>query len=339
VSENGHMLSTETEVTLLLCGSFEERSSQSEVKPLTPGEYFRITGWLKNSLLTLTDLIRSEVIEQIPVETLRGITIDRLTALIERRSALDTAIERWQARGIWVLSPGDAAYPVRLWQRLERLAPPLLFGLGSQSLLSDGGLAIVGSRDADAAALEFTRRIAVECATAQLQVVSGGARGIDQEAMGAILDVGGKAMGILADSLGKEAAAGKYDLLLEQRRLTLLSPYHPDAGFSVGNAMGRNKCIYALADWSLVVSAAAGEGGSWAGAVENLKHCWTPMLVRDGDDVPEGNLRLIRMGGFPFPVPTQGKPLRLLEILDSCEMATGDRSTPQTDLFTTPDSD
>ena len=38
-------------------------------------------------------------------------------------------------------------------------------------------------------------------------------------------------------------------------RLLLISPYHPEARFTVGTAMARNKLIYALADYGLVVSA------------------------------------------------------------------------------------
>ena len=34
--------------------------------------------------------------------------------------------------------------------------------------------------------------------------------------------------------------------------LVLISPFYPDAGFNVGNAMQRNKYIYCLSDAAMV---------------------------------------------------------------------------------------
>ena len=63
--------------------------------------------------------------------------------------------------------------------------------------------------------------------------------------------------------------------------LVLLSPYDPNAGFNVGNAMQRNKLIYALADAALVVNSDLGKGGTWTGAVEQLdKFRQIPVFVR-----------------------------------------------------------
>ena len=46
-------------------------------------------------------------------------------------------------------------------------------------------------------------------------------------------------------------------------QLVLASPYDPSAGFNVGNAMQRNKFIYALADAALVVNSDLNRGGTW----------------------------------------------------------------------------
>ncbi len=66
--------------------------------------------------------------------------------------------------------------------------------------------------------------------------------------------------------------------------------------------MGRNKIIYALSDVAVVVSSAAGSGGTWTGAMEAIEGGWVPVLVRDGPDAPEGNRALIAKGGFRLPV-------------------------------------
>jgi predicted Rossmann fold nucleotide-binding protein DprA/Smf involved in DNA uptake len=105
----------------------------------------------------------------------------------------------------------------------------------------------------------------------------------------------------LADSL--EATIRKPDVrdFLLEGRLALLTPYSPSAGFSVGAAMGRNKVIYGLAGFAVVVSSDFKTGGTWTGAAEALKAGWCPVFVRDGANVPKGNLELLKIGGAPLP--------------------------------------
>jgi predicted Rossmann fold nucleotide-binding protein DprA/Smf involved in DNA uptake len=64
--------------------------------------------------------------------------------------------------------------------------------------------------------------------------------------------------------------------------------------------MNRNKHIYALGDGTVVAHSAVGSGGTWAGATENLKHEWVPLFVLAKPPIPEGNQKLIEMGGFPI---------------------------------------
>jgi len=89
--------------------------------------------------------------------------------------------------------------------------------------------------------------------------------------------------------------------------------------------MGRNKLVYALADYALVIASDAGKGGTWAGATEALKAKWVPVFVLDGADVPEGNRQLINKGALPFPDSLLTTALALREWLES-----------QTDSFTPP---
>jgi predicted Rossmann fold nucleotide-binding protein DprA/Smf involved in DNA uptake len=119
--------------------------------------------------------------------------------------------------------------------------------------------------------------------------------------MDGALQADGIALGALADSL--EATVKKPDVrqFIEEGRLTLVTCYAPDAGFSVGAAMGRNKVIYGLSEYAVVVSSEHQTGGTWAGAVEALKGRWCPVFVRNGDAVPKGNLELIKLAGVPLP--------------------------------------
>ncbi|MCY3786193.1 MAG: hypothetical protein OXG47_05640 [bacterium] len=49
---------------------------------------------------------------------------------------------------------------------------------------------------------------------------------------------------------------------IHEGRAVICTPYSPEAPFSVGNAMGRNKLIYALSDLTLVVAANVDTGGT-----------------------------------------------------------------------------
>jgi predicted Rossmann fold nucleotide-binding protein DprA/Smf involved in DNA uptake len=148
----------------------------------------------------------------------------------------------------------------------------------------------------DAFATDIGRR----CAAAGLAVFSGAARGVDRLAMAAALERGGTAVGILADSLERALREADIRRPILSGDLALATPFHPAAGFSVGNAMARNKLIYCLADAAVVVATAVENGGTWAGAIENLRAGWVPLFVRAGSGVPTGNRALIERGAMPL---------------------------------------
>lgn len=137
-------------------------------------------------------------------------------------------------------------------------------------------------------------------------IVSGGAKGIDQAAMRCALESGGIVCGVLADSLEKTSMNREHRNLLLEGQMVLISPYDPNAGFNVGNAMQRNKLIYALADASLVVSSNMKKGGTWAGAVEQLdKLRIVPVYVRSTGESQEGLEALKAKGALPWPNPQE----------------------------------
>ena len=293
----GHVLSPDTQAILLLCGRFG-KTNKGDAAPLTHSEYNRLIKWLRGRKLSPASLVQPEGQEALSAGDL-PIEGGRLQTLIERGGALALVVEGWSNRGIWVISRYDSdEYPQRLAD-LGGQAPPLLYGVGEKELLSHGGIAVVGSRDADEEALEYTQTLARICARQGIQVVSGGARGIDSAAMQSALEAGGTAIGVLPDSLSKASLSGKYREALMKKYLVLISPYDPSSGFNVGNAMGRNKYVYALADRGLVVSTSAGRGGTWEGAVEALKREF--IYVRMTESVPEGNRQLLEMGALAFP--------------------------------------
>lgn len=296
-------LSPNTQAILLLTAPLIAGRGTSSSELLSPGEYKRLARHLREIQCQPADLVSTDA-----ADLLRACqpVIDeaRLQRLLARGFLLSQVIERWQARAIWVVSRADAEYPRRLKARLREDAPAVIYGCGDMSLLESGGLAVVGSRHVDDSLIDYTMAVGRLAARAGRTLVSGGAKGIDQAAMRGALDAGGKVSGVLADSLEKTTMNREHRNLLLDGQLVLISPYDPSAGFNVGNAMQRNKLIYALADSSLVVSSDLNKGGTWAGSVEQLdKLKFVPVFIRSTGESSAGLDGLRNKGALPWPNP------------------------------------
>lgn len=288
-------LSATAQATLLLTSYFSKTSSE-DARPLTNAEWGRFALWLKEKSTTPADLLVSD-----PKDLLHGwydarISVDRLVQLLNRGHSLAIAMEKWQRAGLWVVTRSDPEYPWRLKQRLKTDSPPVLFGCGNRALLNAGGLAVIGSRNANDADLMFTNGVGAKAALEGIAIVSGGARGVDETAMLGAMKQGGVVIGVMADSLLKAATSSKWRKGLMDGHAVLVSPFYPDAGFSAGNAMARNKYIYCLADTSLVIHSGK-KGGTLNGAEENLKKAWVPLWVKHTTDKDAANADLVAKGG------------------------------------------
>ncbi len=291
-------VSPDTEAILLLCGRFGSERGENSA-PLTQKEYESLARWLMERKLRPADLLSTGSSGLLNDIVHAKLAPDRVESLLARGTAMALTLEKWQRSGLWVLSRSDAAYPVRLKKKLGQSAPPLLYGAGDTSLLDVGGLAIVGSRDVSEDALEFTRNVARACARDRMAVISGGAKGADSAAMQGAGEAGGVVIGVLAADLLRASVNRQNREGIQSGKFVLVSPFNPEAGFNAGNAMARNRFIYALADYALVVDSAHGEGGTWAGALENLRHSWVPLYVRTASE-KAGNAALIAKGGHGF---------------------------------------
>lgn len=309
---NNSLLSKDTQAILLLCASFGQKR-QVDPQPLNLSEYNLLANWLQKNKYRPAELFSLEFSDSWHDFPYEKLNIERIKLLLERGLILSLAVEKWMNQGLWILGRGDDLYPQRLKQRLKEKSPPILYGVGNIELLSKGGLAIVGSRDITESEIAYTQTIAQYAAQEKLQVISGGAKGVDQVSMLSCLDSLGTVVGVLADSLAKMAVNGQYRQAITQKRLTLISPYDPNAGFNIGNAMGRNKYIYGLADYGLVISSNYEKGGTWAGAKEALtKIKEVPVFVRSGEPIAEGNQYLIEQGAKPFSFDPNCKIRELL---------------------------
>jgi DNA processing protein len=106
-------------------------------------------------------------------------------------------IARVEKLGARFLALGQGLYP-RLLAEMED-APPLLIAKGNINLLDRPAVAIVGARNASAAACRFARGLAHDLGCHDLVVVSGLARGIDSAAHDGALESG--TIGVIAGGI------------------------------------------------------------------------------------------------------------------------------------------
>jgi DNA processing protein len=185
-------------------------------------------------------------------------------------------LRRWHAQGLRVLTLLDPDYPARLHDLPER--PPILFCRG-EVVREDSGVAVVGSRTADAEGLAFAREVSAGLVAQGLSVVSGLARGVDATAHTAALEAGGRTVAFLASGI-RSSYPRETRALRERiaREGLVVSPFWPDApaqrrAFPVRNALMTG---YARA----VVVAAGSETSGVRGQVEFAVELRRPVILQ-----------------------------------------------------------
>ena len=297
------MLSLDSQVLILLC-SHLGLNKDDTLSPLKLREWNPLARKIRDSSLNRPGGLLGQTIEDIQAQLeLPENGALRLIRLLERGDALADELRRLASSGIQVVTRVDPDYPQRYRERLKDSAPAVLFYAGEPALLGQPGIAVVGSRHLDQAGQECAAFVGNACGLSGLVLYSGGAKGVDTLSMNAALEARGSAVGILADSLERAIRDVTARNAIGRGDLCLATPYGPNAGFSVGAAMGRNRLIYCLADYAIVVASDAEKGGTWAGATEALKNSWLPVFVLDHPAMPEGNRLLLQRGGVTFPHP------------------------------------
>jgi predicted Rossmann fold nucleotide-binding protein DprA/Smf involved in DNA uptake len=305
-------LSPDSQAMLLLCSRLGG-SNDPEAAPLTLREWNPLARKLAASPLARPGALLGKGVDDLQrALDLPEPEAQRLARLLLRGGGLAIELERLAGLGIHPLTRADPDYPARYRQRLKESAPLVLFYAGSKELLGQPGLAVVGSRNLDEAGQACAVFVGNACAVSGLVLYSGGARGVDTLSMKACLESRGNIVGVLADSLAKTIRIPEYRAAVREGSACFVTHYHPEAGFSVGAAMGRNRLIYTLADHAIVVASDAGQGGTWGGATEALKAGWLPVFVLDHPAMPQGNRMLLEQGAgaLPYPLPVAQKDLK-----------------------------
>ncbi len=296
---NYENLTADTKVTLLLCGETGMKKARGE-KPLKPHEFARLTRWLEKRGMRPSHLLDSFGINALSDFYNKSITVGRIHSLLERESIFEKSLKNWEAKGIWILCSFDADYPFLLKSRLKSQAPPLLYGAGNMELLNAGGIAIVGADEAEEADFELARKAASVCAGLDIPVLSWGGKGASGEALSAVLAEKGRGICVIPSSLSRATGSRIYKEYLENEGFLLVSPFHPESGFDEMNLLSRNKYVFAMAQYTLVINTEKEKGDCLNICKENLNNNRFPMFVHRGDNTPEGNETLLESGAIPF---------------------------------------
>ena len=178
--------------------------------------------------------------------------------------AVAAEIERVSALGAFWLIDGDPDYPALLAETDD--APPVLICKGNPALAARECVAMVGARNASAAACRFARGMARDLVSRGLAVVSGLARGIDTAAHWGALGEGegdgtDATIGVIAS--GIDIAYPPENAALQERVAQeglLIAEQSPGAEPKARNFPHRNRIIAGLCRATVIVEAAPKSG-------------------------------------------------------------------------------
>lgn len=290
----------------------------NDVFPLEPKEWNTLAEKLVKMELQPSDLFDFSDSDFAEKLNFSSTYIERIKRLIDRSASLSFELSRYENMGIRVVTRADPDYPHNLKKRLRNTCPPIFYCAGDMSLLNNKFIGYVGSRSISDEDIDFTSKTVAKTVKSGYGVVSGGARGIDTVSAETALNSGAEVIEYLSDSMMKKLKKSAVVRAINDSRLLMLSAAKPDAGFNVGMAMMRNKYIYAQSSGTIIIRTDLEKGGTWAGAVENLKNKWCMELCQNKKSY-RGNMELIKRGALPiddswngeiesFSAPVSDKP-------------------------------
>lgn len=179
------------------------------------------------------------------------------TPRIADKRQIAEEIARTRALGADYLLLGDPDYPFLLAQM--ETAPPALIYRGNLALLQKSCVAMVGARNASAAAVRFARMLARDLSRRDMVVVSGLARGIDTAAHEGAIEDG--TIGVIAS--GIDIVFPPENAALQERVAReglLLAEQPPGTQPLARHFPSRNRIIAGLSSGTVVVEAAPRSG-------------------------------------------------------------------------------
>ncbi|MBE7001199.1 MAG: hypothetical protein E7421_00640 [Ruminococcaceae bacterium] len=258
-------------------------------KPLTVAQF-------RDLAKRVTQMEKPKASRELTEADLLALGYDRVAALriiqlLSDEVRLENYLHRGQQWDCCPISRVSDQYPKAVRKRLGLDAPGCLWAKGDVSLLSTQTVALVGSRELREENRAFAEAVGREVARQDFTLVSGNARGADRVAQDACLQEGGKVISIVADELQKYPVT---------KNLLYLSEDSYDLPFSATRALSRNRVIHTMGYITLIAQCNGAKGGTWDGAVKNLRASWSPVFCfADGSTAA---LELEQLGATPIDV-------------------------------------
>ncbi len=156
---------------------------------------------------------------------------------------------------------GDKSYPKNLLNIFE--PPKVLYVMGDETILDNFGIAIVGSRNASEYGKSITKSLAYSLAKHNVNIISGMAKGIDEEAHKGALMANGKTIAVLGGGFfhiyPKENEGLFHEIL--RKGGAVITEYEDDVKPLPQNFPRRNRIISGLSQ-GVVVTEARERSGS-----------------------------------------------------------------------------
>jgi predicted Rossmann fold nucleotide-binding protein DprA/Smf involved in DNA uptake len=293
-------LSDDSNVALLLTSHLGASVDEASDDTLGPTQWHDFSKDVSESSLGSVGELLNVDAHQWPSDIFSGkINRNWVDERLSTAAGLALELEDLNQSGIWVTTEFEETFPSRLSETLDRKAPPFLYVAGQVDNFQNDAIGFVGSRDSNDQDLDYTRELVDMAIQDELSIVSGGAKGVDEASENEGLRHGGPVIEFPAEGIKNCLSNGTIRDSVVDGELTLASMYSPDASWSIGGAMGRNKLIHGFGTYTIVVRSGDESGGTWAGATENLSNDWSTLLVCNHDSAT-GNEKLISKGGIPI---------------------------------------
>lgn len=250
--------------------------------------------------LTIIDLFH---LDRITLKSKYQLTDNEISAFEESKKELANnafIVEDLFEQGYDIIPITSENYSSILKNNLKRAySPPLIYTKGNKQILKEKSIAIVGSRDASAAALEFTDNIALEASKNFKVVVSGFAKGVDKQALDSAIKYNGQSIIVLPQGIMTfDSGFKKYYKQIIDGNVIVISTFFPKAPWNIKLAMARNPIIYGLAE-EIFVAESSEKGGTWSGVMDGLRKERKIFVRKPERDEENANMILIEKGALP----------------------------------------
>ncbi len=216
---------------------------------------------------------------------------ERILLLLSRQEQLECYVNLGRKSDCYPITRISSTYPQVLRKKLGADCPVCLWAKGDLTLLERPAVSLVGSRQLQPDNRAFAKEAGRQAAIQGYTLISGNARGADRAAQESCLEHGGQVIAIVPDSLAEQKAIP---------HVLYLSEDGFDEEFSASRALSRNRLIHAMGEMTFVAGSTYNKGGSWSGAVHNLRHRLSPLY--GFQDNSEGMKALYQMGAMAIDI-------------------------------------